>query len=139
MHHYLQKQNRAYKIFVVEQINDFKVMFNKGRLYNTGFHYIMESEREWEFNCIFLHDVDLIPINFNLEYNCSDMPKHMSINIIRLFDRSLSPHYRFLTGGVLAIRPHHYKQLNGYSNEYFGWGGEGNVQISDKISVLIFV
>jgi hypothetical protein len=126
MHYFLQKQMKAYKIFVVEQLNGMQsgVLFNKGRLYNSGFNEILK-DHEWEFNCIILHDVDLLPLNSDLDYGCGDMPKHMSINVRRLSDDKLSPHYRFLTGGVLALRPEHYQQVNGYSNEYFGWGGEG--------------
>lgn len=123
MHYFLQKQRIAYKIFVIEQSDGDHIMFNKGRLYNIGFKYVIENEKEWEFNCIFLHDIDLLPTNFNLEYSCSDMPKHMSIHITRLSDKSLSPHYRFLTGGVLSLRLEHFMKINGYSNEYFGWGG----------------
>ena len=118
MHFYLQKQEKAYKIFVIEQSNENKV-FNKGRLYNMGFKYIIENEKEWEFNCIILHDVDLLPVNFSLDYTCSNMPKHMSTNVIRLVDNSKLAHYHFLTGGVLALRPEQYKIINGYSNEYW--------------------
>ena len=65
MHYYLQKQKKAYKIFVIEQSNENKI-FNKGRLYNMGFKYIIENEKEWELNCIILHDIDLLPVNFNI-------------------------------------------------------------------------
>ena len=27
-------------------------------------------------------------------------------------------------GGVIAFTPQHYIQVNGYSNRYYGWGGE---------------
>jgi hypothetical protein len=139
MHYYLQKQMKSYKIFVIEQINDDKILFNKGRLYNMGFKYIIDNELEWEFNCFILHDIDLLPLNFNLEYSCADMPKHMSIYVKRLSDDSLSPHYRFLTGGVLALRPSHYQIINGYSNEYFGWGGEGMLGLGFSLFFSFFI
>ena len=31
---------------------------------------------------------------------------------------------RFLTGGILALRPDHIRVANGYSNKFFGWGAE---------------
>ena len=31
---------------------------------------------------------------------------------------------RGIVGGVLAISPLHYRQVNGFSNIYWGWGGE---------------
>lgn len=32
--------------------------------------------------------------------------------------------YHKLVGGVFNIRPNHYFLVNGYSNLYWGWGGE---------------
>lgn len=32
--------------------------------------------------------------------------------------------YQYLVGGVLAFRPRHFRLVNGYSNEFWGWGGE---------------
>ncbi len=40
---------KSQKIFVIEQINDDKILFNKRRLYNMGCKYIIDSELEWEF------------------------------------------------------------------------------------------
>ena len=32
--------------------------------------------------------------------------------------------YKELVGGVLAMKPHHYMKANGFSNSFWGWGGE---------------
>lgn len=32
--------------------------------------------------------------------------------------------YETIFGGVSALKKDHMKQINGYSNLYFGWGGE---------------
>ena len=29
-----------------------------------------------------------------------------------------------MVGGVLAIRPDHFQAANGFSNQFYGWGGE---------------
>jgi hypothetical protein len=37
---------------------------------------------------------------------------------------SYSLMYKELVGGVLAMTPEHYKMTNGFSNSFWGWGGE---------------
>jgi GT2 family glycosyltransferase len=32
--------------------------------------------------------------------------------------------YEMLVGGVLAMRRDQFKTVNGFSNEFWGWGGE---------------
>jgi hypothetical protein len=58
MHPLLQRQQIAYKIFVVEQQND--QIFNKGILMNAAFIVIFKNLNE-SFGCLFFHDVDLLP------------------------------------------------------------------------------
>ncbi|RNA11742.1 beta-1-4-N-acetylgalactosaminyltransferase bre-4-like, partial [Brachionus plicatilis] len=48
-------------------------------------------------------------------------PRHLSVAIDK-FDYILP--YSYLVGGVLSIRANQYKGANGYSNSYWGWGGE---------------
>jgi hypothetical protein len=71
--------------------------------------------------------VDLIPENDQNLYSClklADHPFHMSANVRFDINGSYTTIYPFLIGGVLTIRPHTFILLNGYSNEYFNWGGE---------------
>lgn len=42
----------------------------------------------------------------------------------------LSPIYNTYFGGVTLIPKDKYIKANGYSNLYFGWGGEGNLNFS---------
>lgn len=32
--------------------------------------------------------------------------------------------YGTIFGGVTALKAEHFEQMNGYSNDYWGWGGE---------------
>ena len=32
--------------------------------------------------------------------------------------------YELLVGGVLALTPEQFENVNGYSNNFYGWGGE---------------
>ena len=58
MHPFLQRQEIAYTIFVVEQIND--QLFNKGILMNAAFIEIFNKTKH-KFECLIFHDVDLLP------------------------------------------------------------------------------
>ena len=54
----------------------------------------------------------------------STHPIHMSSQIRFEPNGSYTNIYSFLVGGVLIIRPHIFRELNGFSNRYFHWGGE---------------
>ena len=32
--------------------------------------------------------------------------------------------YEGIFGGITALLPEHFKKMNGFSNDYWGWGGE---------------
>jgi len=59
MHPFLQRQEIQYTIFIVEQIYDEN--FNKGILMNAAFKLIFEQKIGDLYDCIFYHDVDMIP------------------------------------------------------------------------------
>ncbi|XP_033756565.1 beta-1,4-galactosyltransferase 4-like [Pecten maximus] len=116
LHPLLQKQQLDYGIFVIEL--ESSVKFNKAVVMNIGF---LEVAKKHGYHCFIFHDVDLIPENDNNMYSCPDNPRHMSVAIDK-FDYELP--YVKLFGGVTAMRKEHFEAVNGYSNKYFGWGGE---------------
>lgn len=118
LHPVLQRQQISYAIYVIEQFGD--DTFNKGVLMNAG---VIESMKEdSNIECFIFHDVDLIPEDDRNLYNCpTNSPRHMSPAIDK-FNYTLP--YDYLVGGVLAISHQQYKLVNGYSNLYWGWGGE---------------
>lgn len=126
MHSYLQtyKYKFSYRILVVEQkiINN-NVLFNKGRLINTAVKYVLDNYKQTD--CIVLHDVDLIPNNLETnDYRCRQMPWHLSNKVHFISTNQVRVYNQFLTGGVLALKPDHLLVSNGFSNMFFGWGGE---------------
>ncbi len=126
MHSYLQtyKYKFVYRILVVEQkiINN-NVLFNKGRLINTAVKYVLNNFKQTD--CIVLHDVDLIPNNLETnDYRCRQMPWHLSNKVHFISTNQVRVYNQFLTGGVLVLRPDHLLVSNGFSNMFFGWGGE---------------
>lgn len=115
MHDFLRKQNIHYKLYVIEQQDDSP--FNKGLLYNIGARIAIEDK----YPCLILHDVDLLPLDEANIYACMSAPRHMSASIDKF--RFVLPYYQ-LVGGVLAIRSDQYVNVDGFSNQYLGWGGE---------------
>jgi len=116
IHPILQRQQLAYKIYVVHQAGE--LAFNKAKLMNIGF---IRAMQEHEFDCVVFHDVDLLPEDDRLLYRCTQLPKHLSVAIDK-YGYKLP--YASLFGGVTQHSPSHFVQINGYSNLYWGWGGE---------------
>ncbi|RUS83864.1 hypothetical protein EGW08_008345 [Elysia chlorotica] len=111
----LMRQNAQFGIFVIEL--DAPTTFNKGALFNAGFLEIMKRD---SYDCVILHDVDLLPLDDRNLYRCDkDHPTHFSANILHY-----SYFYNGLFGGVVGFTPRQFRAINGASNVYFGWGGE---------------
>lgn len=98
-----------YKIFVIEQKDSNP--FNRGKLLNVGFK---ESGNEFDYYCF--HDVDMLPIE--ADYSYVDRPTHLANTV----DGEQSFYNYF--GGVTLLNKLDFKIINGYSNEYWGWGFE---------------
>ncbi|CAF1161420.1 unnamed protein product [Didymodactylos carnosus] len=123
IHTFLRRQLSTYIIIYIEQINPIAV-FNKGRLYNTAISYI-KQQTKLEITCFILHDVDLIPENDGNYYTCeSKHIKHTTVRIRLSNATKYLVNYEFLIGGVLMLSHDQYVTINGFSNLYWGWGGE---------------
>ncbi|XP_055945126.1 beta-1,4-N-acetylgalactosaminyltransferase bre-4-like isoform X3 [Argiope bruennichi] len=116
LHPLLQRQLLEYRVYVVEQYGN--ETFNKGVLMNAG---VREALRDNDFQCFVFHDVDMIPEDDRNLYSCPEMPRHLSVAVDK-FNYTLP--YTLLVGGVFSIRLEHFLAVNGYSNLYWGWGGE---------------
>jgi hypothetical protein len=98
-----------YKIFVIEQKDN--KPFNRGKLLNAGFK---ESGSDFDYYCF--HDVDMLPIE--ADYSYCEQPTHLANTV----DGEQSFYNYF--GGVTILSKLDFKIINGYSNEYWGWGFE---------------
>lgn len=116
MHQYLRKQELDYGIYIIEQSAGDD--FNRAKLLNVGYEV---SKRLHDHNCFVFHDVDLIPENDRSIYACQEHPYHLS----RCLDiYGYVPSYPTIFGGVCALREEHMEKVNGFSNVFWGWGGE---------------
>ncbi|XP_026513196.1 beta-1,4-galactosyltransferase 3-like [Terrapene carolina triunguis] len=117
LHPFLQRQQLHYGIYLIHQAGN--ATFNRAKLLNVG---VREAMKDEDWDCLLLHDVDLIPENdYNL-YVCDEYyPKHIA-SAIDKFQYSL-PYWSFF-GGVSALTPEHYMKINGFPNTYWGSRGE---------------
>lgn len=83
-----------------------KEFFNLGRTINIG--YDLLKHKMDESDILFFHPIDLLPINAN--YNVKNTTFFKTTD------------YRFDTYKALAIKVSDYKKINGFSNEFWGWG-----------------
>lgn len=108
-----------------------------------------------QIDCVIHHDVDLLPETDMNRYECgewtNESPRHISVAVrktpsveihkttestsLTASTRGYEIYYDFLIGGVLCIRPKVYMTINGFSNEYYNWGGEDDGRIFDNYSL----
>ena len=114
----LQRQQLEYQIFIVNQEGN--TTFSRARLMNAGVKYL--ESRDYKWDCYIFHDVDLLIESAAGLYKCQKAyPRHLSASIDKY-------HYTVpwmgITGGAMAFTPEQYRTVNGFSNEYWGWGCE---------------
>ncbi|XP_042313386.1 beta-1,4-galactosyltransferase 4 [Sceloporus undulatus] len=116
LHPFLQRQQLDYGIYVIHQAGNAK--FNRAKLLNVGY---LEALKEENWDCFIFHDVDLVPENdFNI-YKCGSQPKHL---VVGRNSTGYRLNYQGYFGGVTALTREQFSKVNGFSNNYWGWGGE---------------
>lgn len=111
-----------YRVLVVEQAPGLPI--NLGALNNIGFALTAD---ESDYTCF--HDVDYLPIW--ADYSWVDVPTPMlwygaEKHPIRVHDpvsKTVSPSPEFF-GGAVLVPNNLFRKVNGYSNDYWGWGRE---------------
>lgn len=100
-----------YEILIVEQ--EVGKPFNRGKLLNVG---AIESPSA-SYYCF--HDVDMLPLVS--DYSAVPNPTHLASEAEQ-FGFKLP--YQGYFGGVTLFDKHSFIGVNGYSNDYWGWGAE---------------
>ncbi|CAN9501430.1 unnamed protein product [Ophioblennius macclurei] len=116
LHPFLQRQQLHYTIYVIQQAGD--ATFNRAKLLNVGY---LEALKDYAWECFIFHDVDLVPENDHNLYVCEDQPKHL---VVGRNATGYKLRYKGYFGGVTALTREQFLQVNGFSNTYWGWGGE---------------
>ncbi|XP_014879417.1 beta-1,4-galactosyltransferase 2-like, partial [Poecilia latipinna] len=92
--------------------------FNRAKLLNVGY---TEALKDAEYDCFIFSDVDLIPMDDRNLYHCYDQPRHFAIAMDKFGFRLP---YAGYFGGVSGLSKKQFLKINGFPNEYWGWGGE---------------
>lgn len=106
-----------YKIFIIEQAHDGE-KFNRGKLLNIGFDIAQKAG----FESFIFHDVDLLPSVELAEFYSTVPPRGATYHIAAVWGRyNKNPAY---FGGITVFRKQDFRTMNGYPNNFWGWGGE---------------
>ncbi|XP_029304078.1 beta-1,4-galactosyltransferase 4 [Cottoperca gobio] len=116
LHPFLQRQQLHYAIYVIQQAGD--ETFNRAKLLNVGY---LEALKDYSWDCFIFHDVDLVPENDHNLYLCDKQPKHL---VVGRNATGYKLRYKGYFGGVTAMTKDQFFKVNGFSNTYWGWGGE---------------
>lgn len=130
MHEFLVQQARVnYVLFVVEPTTDNNLTFNRALLLNIGFREAsLAAGTGTKFDCFIFHDVDMLPENVERnEYVCDlDYPKQFATSISIYAYSEMDYFKKRYMGGVTGFTLQQFEKINGYSNSFYGWGGEGS-------------
>jgi len=111
---YLYSKRIHHEVIVVEQKDDNP--FNRGLLLNWGCR-----KAEWTgCDYVVFHDIDMLPVD--VDYSYSDVPIHLVENL-EIPEQEDSLFYDYF-GGVTMFTLKDIKRINGFSNNYIGWGFE---------------
>jgi len=105
-------------IYIIEQSEDGK-KFNRGCLLNCGFDI---AKKEKKYSMFIFHDVDLISPN-ELK-NIYTYESNNPIHIASLWKEKYIQKDYF--GGITSFSQNAYEKINGYPNNFYGWGGEND-------------
>lgn len=117
-----------FKVFVINQNTliknkKFTEKFNRGALLNVGFLLAKKEKVDY----VIFHDVDLIPDKEILPYYkmFPSSPIHLA---------KYNPKYTFdlYFGGVNSFNMKDFEKINGFPNNYWGWGGEDD-ELYDRL------
>lgn len=111
---YLYDRNIHHEVIVVEQKDD--KAFNRGLLCNWGFRKAIWAGCSY----VAFHDVDLIPES--VDYSYPESPTHL---ISDLGSKEVNDELFYdYFGGVTMFNVKDFEKINGFSNDYWGWGFE---------------
>jgi len=123
-------QHRGLNVLVVEQTVDGQ-KFNRGALLNAGYDFL--TQHTPAIQSFVMHDVDIVfPEEFVRRYYGTDAK-----GVVHLGScvKGKMPYKTFL-GRVIRFSKQAFKDVNGFPNNFYGWGGEDDalvVRLGDTV------
>jgi hypothetical protein len=116
-----------FHIYIVEQSNDGE-LFNIGKLKNIGFEL---ANKEQKYDNFIFSDIDTIPDYDLIEYflKPEKYPVALGIRGTRYQEKDNRIKKPFL-GALCGFTKSVYTKVNGYPNNFWGWGGEDDALIT---------
>ncbi len=111
---YLNRYFPHLRLAICQQDDD--AVWNKGLLYNAGY-----KELAKEHGYIILHDIDWVPAVGKVDYSYCEVPTMIGTQASQFGYRLYYPTF---FGGVVVLSKEHYELVNGFSNQFRGYGGE---------------
>ena len=134
---FIDKMNQAlepykYHIFIIEQSQDGHP-FNIGKLKNVGFNIVKDYEKKHKgvkFTNFIFTDIDMLPDDELLPYYTNPINGILSLAIRGTrYEQMDTKTRKVFLGGVLGFDRESFEQINGYPNNFWGWGGEDDALI----------
>lgn len=114
---YLNSNINDYVVYIVEQ-NEKDELFNLGRTINIGFDlYSKEIKND---DIFIFHPIDLLPIDVSYKFN----------KTTKLCSFLQGPNYY----KAIAFLVKDFKEINGFSNNYWGWGLE-DIDLCERLKI----
>jgi hypothetical protein len=121
-----------FRIYIIEQSDD-RRKFNRGKLLNIGFQI---ASKEGCRTFIF-HDVDLLPSPDLFECYATIPRDTQPMHIARVWDRYSGNKKYF--GGITSFSETSFRRMNGFPNNFWGWGGEDDELYRRAVKVATVV
>lgn len=113
---FLKKREIEHKIFISHQLGN--KSFNRGKMKNIAYDFAQKEGYDY----FAFHDIDLLPEDNSCDYSIPyDKPIHLSAFLSYNNYRLLFPEN---FGGVVLFTKDQFRHINGYYNDYWGWGAE---------------
>ncbi|CAE8631386.1 unnamed protein product, partial [Polarella glacialis] len=121
------KSVQRWEVFVMEQFDS--MTFNRGWNFNVGLAVASAQKSASsevsaadgiDFDCAVIQDIDYLPEK-GVDYGECDVPIQLSSEIDRY---NWKTPYLTSAGGIVGMSLKHWRKINGFGNNYFGWGGE---------------